>query len=74
MGCQRKIWDLGKDLSVTCSKRTGDAGVMKTQTPGLRKALCGCLCSADEKELQGEESKEGPDVLRGSWVDTGWAE
>lgn len=48
--------------------------MMKTQTPGLRKALCGCLCSADEKELQGEESKEGPDVLRGSWVDTGWAE
>lgn len=52
LGCRRKSQETGKDLGVTCCKRTGGTGVMKKQIPGLRKVLCGCLRDADQRTFK----------------------
>lgn len=59
LGSRRHIWAVGKDVGATCCKRTGRAGVMRRQTPGLLKVLSGCLPGADERGFQERQVLKG---------------
>lgn len=52
MGCQRKSWDLGRDLVATLCKSTGGTGVMKTADSWAPEGAQRLSLGAEEWELQ----------------------